>query len=267
MDSHIHHPQPAVQAHNTGFSTDFSTNVNDQLRNWKDPEACQQAPPPFDSIQEPSSNTKAKTFTAQQKRRLLFWSLVAVAIAAFFALALFAIVHWSKCQGKMASPATSSQNEVDGADIVINIGTGEETKVSSTSTPLGSTSTATATVTLTEDTSSSKAGSATVSVTLTASPSLPTMPSRKETMATTSTTSSAIDVEDSEASKAMAERLSSIESKNSAEGAAAKTVPLVTDTITQRDPSVTILSPSPLCSMIDAGGAAYTGVECLKRKT
>ncbi|KAI7211723.1 hypothetical protein KC343_g5723 [Hortaea werneckii] len=261
MDSHIHHPQPTVQAHNTGFSTDFSTNVNDQLRNWKDPEACQQAPPPFDSIQEPSSHMKAKTFTAQKKRRLLFWSLVGVAIAAFFALALFAIVHWSKCHGKMAGPATSPQNEVDGADIVINIGTGEETKVSSTSIPHESTSTATATVTLTEDSSSSKAGSATVSVTLTASPSLPTMPSRKETIATTSS-SSANDVEESEASRAMAERLSSIESKNSAEGAAAKTIPLITDTITQREPSVTTLSPSPLCWMTDEHGAAYTGIEC-----
>ncbi|KAI6847938.1 hypothetical protein KC332_g347 [Hortaea werneckii] len=261
MDSHLHHPQPAVQAqHNTGFSSDFSTNVNDQLRNWKDPEACQQAPPPFDSIQEPS-HAKAKTFTAQQKRKLLFWSLVGIAIAAFFALALFAIVHWSRCHGKMAGPATSPQNTVDGADIVINIGTGEETQVSSNSTPLQSTSTATATVTLTEDPSSSKAGIATVSVTLTASPSLPTMPSRKETIAMTST-SSANDVEESEASRAMAERLSSIESKNSAEGAAAKTVPLITDTITQRDPSVTISSHSPLCSMIDAAGAAYTGIEC-----
>ncbi|KAI7286889.1 hypothetical protein KC345_g879 [Hortaea werneckii] len=261
MDSHLRHCQPAVQAqHNTGFSSDFSTNVNDQLRTWKDPEACQQVPPPFDSIQD-TSHTKARTFTAQQKRKLLFWSLVGIAIAAFFALALFAIVHWSRCQGKMASPATSPQNEVDGADIVINIGTGEETQISSTSTPLQSTSTATATVTLTEDTSSSKAGIATVSVTLTASPSLPTMPSRKETIAMTST-SSANDVEESEASKVMAERLSSIESKNSAEGAAAKTVPLITDTITQRDPSVTISSHSPLCWMTDEHGAAYTGIEC-----
>ncbi|KAI7530174.1 hypothetical protein KC331_g14810 [Hortaea werneckii] len=261
MDSHLHHPQPAVQAqHNTGFSTDFSANVNNQLRSWKDPEACQQAPPPFDRIQDPP-HTKVKTFTAQQKRKLLFWSLVGVAIAAFFALALFAIVHWSRCHRNPASPGTSSQNEIDGTDVVINIDTGDDPKVSSN---LESTSTATATVTLTSPESFSKAGIATVSVTLTVSPSLPTMPSRKETMATTSsTTSSANDVEgESAASKAMAERLSSIESKNSAEGAAAKTVPLITDTITQRDPSVTILSQSPLCWMTDEHGAAYTGIEC-----
>ncbi|KAI6788605.1 hypothetical protein KC360_g1092 [Hortaea werneckii] len=261
MDFQPQHPQPAVQAqHNTGFSSDFSTNVNDQLRNWKDPEACQQAPPPFDSIQEPS-HIKAKTFTAQQKRRLLFWSLVGIAIAAFFAFALFAIIEWSRCHGRMASLATSPQNEVDGADVVINIETGGDTNVSSSSIALESTSTATATVTLTEDLASSEAGKTTVSVTLTASPSLPTMPSRKETIAKTST-SSANDVEESEAARAMAERLSSIESKNSAEGAAAKTVPLITDTITQRDPAVTILSHSPLCWMTDEHGAAYTGIEC-----
>ncbi|KAI7174518.1 hypothetical protein KC316_g11636 [Hortaea werneckii] len=260
MDSHLHHPQPAVQAqHNTGFSTDFSANVNDQLRNWKDPEACQQAPPPFDRIQDPL-HTKVKTFTAQQKRKLLFWSLVGITVAAFFALALFAIVHWSRCHRNLASPGTSPQNEMDGADVVINIETGDDPKVSSN---LESTSTATATVTLTSPESSFKAGIATVSVTLTASLSLPTMPSRKETMATTSsTTSLANDVEESEASKAMAERLGSIESKNSAEGAAAKTVPLITDTITQRDPSVTILSRTPLCWMTDEHGAAYTGIEC-----
>ncbi|KAI6816695.1 hypothetical protein KC340_g175 [Hortaea werneckii] len=261
MDSHLHNPQPAVQAqHNTGFSTDFSANVDDQLRNWKDPEACQQAPPPFDRIQDPP-HTKVKTFTAQQKRKLLFWSLVGITIAAFFALALFAVVHWSRCHKNVASPRTSPQNEMDGADVVINIGTDDDPKVSSN---LESTSTATATVTMTLPKSSSKAGIATVSVTLTASPSLPTMPSRKETIATTpSTKSSANDVEgESAAPKAMAERLSSIESKNSAEGAAAKTVPLITDAITQRDPSVTILSQSPLCWMTDEHGAAYTGIEC-----
>ncbi|KAI7159387.1 hypothetical protein KC349_g4180 [Hortaea werneckii] len=263
MDSHLHHPQPAVQAQqNTGFSTDFSTNVNDQLRNWKDPEACQQALPPFDRIQDPS-HTKVKTFTAQQKRKLLFWSLVGITVAAFFALALFAIVHWSRCHRNLASPGTSPQDEIDGADVVINIETGDDPRVSGTWMPLESTSTATATVTLSSTESSSKAGIATVSVTLTASPSLPTMPSRKETMATTSTTSSATNVEgESEASKAMAKRLSSIESKNSAEGAAAKTGPLITDTITQRDPSVTVLSQSPLCWMTDEHGAAYTGIEC-----
>ncbi|KAI7484893.1 hypothetical protein KC367_g2394 [Hortaea werneckii] len=261
MDFQPQHPQPAVQAqHNTGFSSDFSTNVNDQLRNWKDPEACQQAPPPFDSIQEPS-HMKAKTFTAQQKRKMLFWSLIGIAIAAFFAFALFAFIEWSKCHGRTTSLATSPQNEVEGADVVINIETGDNTKVSSSSIALELTSTATATVTLTEDLASSKAGETTVSVTLTAPPSLPTMPSRKETIATTST-SSGYDVEESDASRAMAERLSSIESKNSAEGATAKTVPLITDTITQRDPSVTILSHSPLCWMTDEHGAAYTGIEC-----
>ncbi|GAB1735054.1 hypothetical protein NU219Hw_g122t1 [Hortaea werneckii] len=258
MDSNLHHTQPAVQTqHNTGFSTDFSANVNDQLRNWKDPEACQQAPPPFDRIQDPP-HTKVKTFTAQQKRKLLFWSLIGVTVAAFFALALFAIVHWSRCHRNAAGPGISPSNEMDGADVVINIETGDDPKVSSS---LESTSTATSTVTLTSTESSSTGGIATVSVTLTASPSLPTMPSRKETIATTST-SSANEVEESEASEAMAERLSSIESKNSAEGAAAKTVPLITDTITQRDPSVTILSRSPLCWMTDERGAAYTGIEC-----
>ena len=63
-----------VQAQQTGFSTDYSTNVNHELSQWQDHEAHQTKPEAFDMIQDPK--------IAQKKRKTWFWLIVLFVVAA-----------------------------------------------------------------------------------------------------------------------------------------------------------------------------------------